>query len=216
MKGFSNFKTAVSSTALVCLAAVCLMKLDSCSCSSDYAGFRKAMAAGELTQAQSYLIDMGSGSNVEDCAIQLIEAYLKIDMPDKAISVYENITSWHKDRYNMQWTGGEYERKACKLLREYLIAHGQYEKAWNYYPLEYEDENYRENAQAHFAYISDVVADMCSKGQQDDAAKFVENQIRWFVTYVDSDTYEDSENLKSSFGSDVVRQKLLNQIDNSY
>lgn len=206
-------KTAASRMACACLAVVCLTAL--CACGGT-GKFKEAMAEGELTEAQQCLIDMGKSGSAEDCALQLIKAYLKLDMPDKAINVYENITSWHQDRYNMQWTGGEYEREACKLLREYLIAHGQYEQAWNYYPLDYEDENYLGNAQCRFGYISDVVADMCSRGKQEDAAKFVENQLRWFVAYVDSDTGEDTEQTKASFGSDVVRQKLLNQIDNSY
>lgn len=216
MTKISVFNSAVRRTVFVGFAAVCLLTFGSCSCSSDDGEFRKAMAAGELTEAQNYLIDMGSGGNAENCAMQLMEAYLKLDMPDKAINVYENITSWHEDRYNMQWSNGTYERKACKLLREYLIAHGQYEKAWNYYPLEYSDEDYRGNAQVRFGYLSDVVADMCSKGQQEDAQKFVESQMRWFVTYIDSDTSEDDEGLKASFSSDAVRQKLLDQIDNSY
>lgn len=176
--------------------------------------FQEAMEKGNLTEAKTILRNGSVGRNA---ALQLIKAYLDVGDADAAIDVYENITSNHVSRYDMQYTSlnhSEYEQKACKLLREYLMQHGQYEKAWNYYPLQYEDENYSGNAQSRFAWMSDVVSEMCKKGRQDDARSFVDDQLRWFVTYIDGETGEDSEKDKAVYGSEVVRQKLYNQIDN--
>lgn len=67
-------------------------------------------------------------------------------------------------------------------------------------------------------YISDVVSAICAKGEQDEARKFAESQLRWFVANVDSntDTSESCAEIKKAFNSTVVREKLLEQIDNSY
>lgn len=180
--------------------------------------FREAMAAGNLSEAQEHLVKINDKTDCKSCALQLIRTYIEVDAPEKAIHVYEHITSWHKDRYNMKWHNGNYEREVCKLLRGYLVKTGEYEKAQNYYPLEYEDENYIGNAQSRYMYVSDVVADICAKGKQDEARKFVEFQLRWFVANVDSDTstLQSCIDTKTVFNSTVVREKLLEQIDNSY
>lgn len=180
--------------------------------------FREAMAVGSLSEAQELLTKIEDKADCKSCALQLIQAYIEVDAPEKAIHVYEHITSWHKDRYNMKWRNGNYEREVCKLLRSYLVKNGEYEKAQNYYPLEYEDENYIGNAQSRYLYVSDVVAAICAKGKQDEARKFVEYQLRWFVANVDSDTstLQSCIDVKEAFNSAVVRDKLLEQIENSY
>lgn len=60
------------------------------------------------------------------------------------------------------------------------------------------------------------MADMCSKGKQEECRRFIENQLSWFVTYVDSSQGEYVENVKTYFSSNVVRDKLNAQIDSSY
>ena len=154
----------------------------------------------------------------KQCALQLIKAYLEAGATDKAIHVYENITPWHRNRYDMKWSHGEYEREVCKLLRGSLIENSEYEKALDYYPLDYESENYIGNAKSRYAYVSDVVAAICAKGKQDEARRWVEYELRWFVTNVDSDTstLQSSVDTKREFNSNVVRERLLEQIDNSY
>mgnify|MGYP002515926851 CR=1 FL=1 len=204
----------------VIVAYIVLSRISSCTftaCSSDkYDDFEKAMQEGNLTEAQGYLNKMNTSSQ-HNGALQLIKAYLSVDEPDKAINVYENITSDHVSRYEIQWSyksPDDYEQKACKLLREYLISHAEYDKAWDYYPLDYDDENYIGNAQCRFAWLSDVVSKMRSAGKQDQARRFVDENIHWFVTYVDGCTSDDEAKTKSTFGSTVVRQKLYDQIDN--
>lgn len=185
-------------------------------CGDDSKRFREAMNEGNLSEAEECLADMSEQSDCQQGALQLIRAYLSVDEPEKAILVYENITPWHKDRYEMQWSRGDYERNVCQLLRDYLVKNGDYERAWAYYPLDYEGENYAGNAQSRYAYISDVVAAMCAKGEQEEARRFVESQLRWFVTYVDSITGETMAAERAGFNSSVVRDNLYAQIDNPY
>lgn len=190
--------------------------LSACGDSTDK--FRKAMSAGSLSEAQEYLMEIDNKADCKQCALQLIKAYLEAGATDKAIYVYENITPWHRNRYDMKWSRGEYEREACKLLRTCLMENGEYEKALGYYPLDYENENYIGNAKSRYAYVSDVVAAICAKGKQDEARRWVEYELRWFVTNVDPDisTLQSSVDTKREFNSSVVRERLLEQIDNSY
>lgn len=186
--------------------------VDSCSSSNANDKFQEAMEKGNLTEAKA--ISQKNGLKYS-AYLQLIKAYLDAGDANAAIDVYENITPNHEDRRSIG-SGGDYSSEACKLLREYLMKHGQYEKAWNYYPLNSwsSNENDPDNAQSRFAWMSDVVSEMCKKGRQDDARSFVDDQLRWFVTYIDGETGEGSDKDKAVYGSEVVRQKLYNQIDN--
>lgn len=178
--------------------------------------FKEAMNAGNLSEAQECLAKIDGRNKCQKCALQLIRAYMEVDAVDKAIHVYENITSWHYNRYDMQRYGENYEQKVCKLLRDYLVKNGEYEKALNYYPLEYDNENYIGNASSRYIYVSDVVADLCHKGKQEEARRFVEQQLRWFVAFVDMESHGSQAEVKESFNSTLVREELLQQIDNSY
>lgn len=152
------------------------------------------------------------------CKKKLIQSYLEAGAISKAVYVYENITSWHADRSELDWNRNWYEKDVCKLLREHLMRNGEYDKAFDYYPIRYSDENYIGNAPDRYTYISDVVAALCAKGKQEEARKFIEYQLRWFVVSVDSyvTNHESDIELKNMFGSNAVRTKLLEQIDNSY
>lgn len=204
MKVFGNMNRLIVALLLaVCLAA-CVDK--------NVEKFREAMAAGNLSEAQANLTKIDDRSDCENCALQLIQAYIDADAPDKAIYVYERITSWHENDNTYR----NYEKKVCKLLRDYLMKNGEYEKAFDYYPRHSDNEDYIGNADERYKYVSDVVAAMCDKGKQDDARKFVESQLRWFMLNVDTDTSEFNINEKTTYNSTVVREKLMEQIDNSY
>lgn len=179
---------------------------------------QKAISAGNLTEAQEYLIEISNRSESERCALPLIRMYLDVNEVEKAIYIYENITYWHSDRYHMKWDRGKYERTVCKLLRECLLKNGDYKRAWNYYPLEYNDENYVGNAQSRYTYMSDVVAALSQEGRQEEARRWIEDELRWFVNFVDCETssLEHFINIKNSYNSIAVRERLLQQIDNSY
>ncbi len=208
MKVFGNMNRLIVALLLaVCLAA-CVDK--------NVEKFREAMAAGNLSEAQANLTKIDDRSDCENCALQLIQAYIDANDPDKAIHVYEHITSWHKNCFDLDWKNGDYEKVVCKLLRSYLMKNGDYEKAFDYYPQRDENENDIDNAQCRYRYISDVAAAMCDKGKQDDARKFVETQLRWFMLNVDTSTSEYEVDTKTTYNSTVVREKLMEQIDNSY
>lgn len=215
--GSVSFKQILICLAIISLVFACVQRCVS-SCSSDisYNKFEQAMNEGNLSKAREILKEDKSNHSA---ALQLIKAYLDVGDPNAAIDVYENITSNHANRYEMQFTNlhnGEYAQKCCKMLREYLMQHGEYERAWPYYPLGYDDEDYYGNAKYRYAWICDVICVMCKKGQQDDARNFVDEQLRWFVNNVDSESTHNNENIKANYGSEIVRQKLYNQIDNVY
>ena len=58
--------------------------------------FKDKFAEGDLTEAQKYLTKISVHLDAEHCALQLIKAYVEAGSVDKAINVYENITTWHK------------------------------------------------------------------------------------------------------------------------
>lgn len=197
------------------LMLVCCMV----SCGENYQEkFTEELNAGNLTAAQEYLTKIDDRGAIKRCAKKLIQSYLEAGAISKAVYVYENITSWHADRSELDWNRNWYEKDVCKLLREHLMRNGEYDKAFDYYPIRYSDENYIGNAPDRYTYISDVVAALCAKGKQEEARKFIEYQLRWFVVSVDSyvTNHESDIELKNMFGSNAVRTKLLEQIDNSY
>lgn len=132
--------------AALIVVAMALMPL-ACSCGRSEQKFRDAIQRGELSEAEQHLGNMSSGDQGE-YALQLIRTYLDLDEPAKAIHVYEDITPWHSARGDLKLRPDGYSARASRLLREYLIAHDEYDKAWQYYPLEYDDENYIGNARS--------------------------------------------------------------------
>ncbi len=198
---------------VIALVVFCAIAGGIISCNDDNYNqkFEKAIDEGNISEAKA----LAKQHRLKSSAyLQLIKAYLDAGDADEAIDVYENITIDHDDRTAISPGNGTYSAEASKMLREYLMKHGQYDKAWDYYPLAFSDENRSGNAQSRYAWLSDVVSEMCKKGQQEDARSFVDDQVRWFVTYVDGETDDGSEKLKANYGSEVVRQKLYNQIGN--
>ena len=63
-----------------------------------------------------------------------------------------------------------------------------------------------------------MVAAICAEGKQYEARRLVEYELRWFVTNVDPEisTFQNYIDTKREFNSIVVRERLLEQIDNSY
>lgn len=187
-------------------------------CGNDNAvgRFGKQMDKGNLTKAERCLADISDYGLREDCALRLIREYTEANATAKAIHVYEDLTPEHLGRSRIDSYGSSYERKACKMISGRLIKDGDYENAWEYYPVSSDDENSLDNADDLFAYMSDVVAAMCAEGRQEDAVKFVEWRLRWFVNNVDMDTSGYDEDMKTTYNSEAVRAKLQEQINNSY
>ncbi len=206
----------------VCLrvVAVVLLAVSFAAChDGNIDKFEEKLAEGNLAEAQEFLAKIKSTRDAAPCAYKLIQAYVEAGAVDKAVYVYEKITSWHNDRTEIDgpWSD-RYEGKVCKLLRTELLKKGDYETAWNYYHRSNIDENSEFNAEDRFLYLSDVVDDMCNRGKQEEASKFVDKNLRWFVRNVDGieDEYDWQIKLKRDYNSTSVREKLFEQIDNSY
>ncbi len=202
------------------LVAVVLLSVSFAAChDGNIDKFEEKLAEGNLTEAQEFLVKISDHEDAEPCAFQLIKTYVEAGAVDKAIYVYEKITPWHKGRCaaKYEWKS-KYTYDVCQLLRTELMKKGEYEMVLNYYPMLEDNENYEGNAEDRFLYLSDVVDDMCNKGKQEEASKFVDKNLRWFVRNVDGmdDEYDWQIKLKRDYNSTAVREKLLEQIDNSY
>lgn len=200
--------------AILCIGALC----DTAIGWKDkglYGKFEKQFKAGNLTKAEQVLERFSDTREGRKAALQLIDTYLSVKQPDRAIHVYEHITHNHAGRHSLLY-GNSYEKAATKSLREYLIKHGDYERAWNYYPLNDSDENYYSNAECRLAYMVDVVNNLCLKGKHDEAMRFVNVQLGWFMAHVDSQTDVANNPHWESYTSENVRQKLYEQIQNVY
>lgn len=172
--------------------------------------FNKAFDEGDLPKAEELVGHMDDEAQKE-CALQLVEAYLGIDEPDKAARVYDRAGGRRLGRTGLG-NGNGYHDRACKMLREYLVAHGDYEKAWNYYPLYWSKEDHPFNAKSRYVWLSDVVDALCKAGKAESARRFVDDNLRWYVLYVDM---EDRDREKADYGSEIVRQRLYAQIDDT-
>lgn len=206
----------------VCLrvVAVVLLAVSFAAChDGNIDKFEEKFAEGNLTEAQEFIAKISDHEDAEPCAFKLIKTYAEAGAVDKAVYVYEKITPWHKGRRaaKYEWNS-KYTYDVCQLLRMELMKKGEYEMVLNYYPMHEDDENSESNAEDRFLYLSDVVDDMCNRGKQEEASKFVDKNLRWFVRNVDGmeDEYDWQIKLKRNYNSTAVREKLLEQIDNSY
>lgn len=201
---------------LALLGFVFIGNVISTACSSSAVKqFKKALEDGNLSEASKYIEQIDDSSDKERCALRLIRVYLELDNPKQAIYVYEVLTPYHEGRDNISYSFNTYERDACKLLRDYLVKHGDYETAWNYYPLKALDENYIGNAPCLYDYMNDVVVAMCAAGRQDEASQFVRSKLSWFATYVDASSSQYASEY-AAFQSNQVRERLEQLIDESY
>lgn len=195
------------------VAFVAMIAMTSCEGpKGDYKDFDRELSAGNLTEAENLLRQFSDTREGRVAARRLIETYLGVDRPDMALNVYENITTFHHDRYKMNYRNADYETTVCAMLRKYLVAHGDYERAWLYYPLRYESEDYYGNAEVRFQYLCDVVADMCGKGLHDEVLNFVARQVQWFYVHVDPVIADEPK--MASFSGDNVKMRLDDLIDN--
>lgn len=189
--------------------------VSACSDRKSEERFSDALRRGELTEAERYLEKISDDAQGR-FALQLIRTYLDLGEPSKAIHIYEDITPWHASRTALAWSPEGYSARACRLLREYLIAEGDYDRAWSYYPLEYIDEAYIGNARSLYAYMSDVVLSLCARGEVEEAYRFVQSRLPWFVTYVDTYTGDSFDDIRQGFRSEMVRDRLHRLIEDSY
>ena len=153
------------------------------------AKFYEAIDAGNLSEARNMLYDV-EGEQITRFAEVLIEEYITIGDVQSAINVYERITHFHCSAYEMQWDNlyghDGYEKRVCKMLYDALIEADDFETAWKYHPLEYEDPDYAGNGGSYFGYVLDVVIHLVQQGRKLEAQQFLDKHSLWFLKNVDN------------------------------
>ena len=149
--------------------------------------FNQAIREGRLSDAESLLKGGKISVGFYDCCTDLIDEYLDIEYLDKAIYVFDKISSSRCSMYGMQWNSStsEYTKKNSKKIYKQLINEYRFEEAWEYHPLSYETQNYPGNAPDYFSYMTDVIVHLCSNNRKSEAQRFVTTHIHWFTKNVD-------------------------------
>ena len=153
-----------------------------------------AIDEGNLSKAKKLLPD-AKESELYRCAQLLIEEYIAIDDVKNAIYVFERITPNHCSTYEMQWghyATADYTKAVTTMLYNALIKQGEYEQAWKYHKLEYEDVDYPGNASCYYSYITDVLETLCKNKQIREAQGFLDDHISWFRRNVDNAKFGES------------------------
>lgn len=153
-----------------------------------YDKFEALIKEGKLSEAREALGDVHK-KLFEQGAKRLINEYLAIGNLDQAIDVYENVSSNHLSTYDMKFRNGEYERYVTAKLYKALIEADRFEDAWQYHPLEYEDQNYPGNGGCYYGYMTDVIAYLCQHNRQAEAQRFFDKNIIWFKKNVDNNKW---------------------------
>lgn len=162
-------------------------------CSDAYRSFfstheevLEAIDKGELSKAKELLPD-AKESELYRCAQLLIEEYIAIDDVKNVVYVFERITPNH-----CSYRTADYTKAVKAMLYEALIKNGEYEQAWKYHKLDYEDPTYHGNAVNYYSYMTDVLEALCKKGQIRDAQEFLDDHVSWFRKNVDNANSGDS------------------------
>lgn len=152
----------------------------------------EAIDEGHLSKAKNLLPD-AKESELYRCALLLIEEYIAIDDVKNAVYVFERITPNHCSTYDMQFESlyrtANYTKSATSMLYDALIKNGDYEQAWKYHKLNYDDPEYPGNAANYYSYMVDVLEALCKKGQVREAQEFLNEHISWFRKNVDDAKY---------------------------
>lgn len=154
----------------------------------------EAIDEGHLSKAKE-LLPGAKGRELYRCAQLLIEEYIAIDDVKNAVYVFERITPNHCSTYEMQWdhyATADYTKAVTTMLYNALIKQGEYEQAWKYHKLEYEDVDYPGNASCYYSYITDVLETLCKNKQIREAQGFLDDHISWFRRNVDNAKYGES------------------------
>lgn len=202
---------------VVIVAAIIFGVVDGISSSSqqkskqkEIEAFQQILSEGDLDEAKSKLSKFNSYSNAQS----LVEAYIAKDDVENAIYVFEKIGPAHCNRYEMKfdmYCHGDYEKTCMKLIYEKLIELNQFDKAWEYHPLDYEGDTYVGNASCFYQYMTDVIIHLCQKGEKAEAKNFVNKNVLWFQKYVDNGKHNE-DHIKD-FSHAVVKRKLLGIIN---
>lgn len=151
--------------------------------------FDAAVAEGRLSDALKVLPEINKDNDRYFCCTTLIDEYLAIDDIDKAIYVFDRVSS-HCSVYQMQYENlystSKYTKLNSQKIYKKLIAADRFDEAWAYHPLSYDDENYPGNAPDYFAFMVDVITHLCANNRKAEAQTFITTHIHWFTKNVDN------------------------------
>ena len=173
----------------------------------------EAIDEGNLSKAKKLLPD-AKESELYRCAQLLIEEYIAIDDVKNAVYVFERITPNHCSTYEMQFESlyrtANYTKSATSVLYDALIKNGNYEQAWKYHKLNYDDPEYPGNAVNYYSYMVDVLEALCKKGEIKDAQEFLNEHVSWFRKNVDDTEFKEKY---QEYSYERVKTKLKLVID---
>ena len=155
----------------------------------------EAIEKGNLSEAKKLLPDAMEKERYR-YALLLIEEYVAIEDINNAVSVFERITPEHCSMYEMKYESlyqtAKYTKEAVSIIYPALIKKGEYEKAWKYHELEYEDPFYAGNAPCYYKYLLDVMDHLCEQGKISDAEEFINEHVTWFRQNVDRTSHAEN------------------------
>lgn len=155
---------------------------------SEVAEFYKLLDEGNISEARKRLYDI-DGEGLYRCAESIIEEYIALGEVHDAINVYERATPNHCSTYQMKYSHyshDNYENRVTKLIYDALIEAEDFETAWNYHHLEYDNPTYAGNGGCYFSYVSDVLIYLSQQGRLAEAQQFLDKHSLWFLKNVNN------------------------------
>ena len=151
--------------------------------------FDVAVAEGRLSDALKILPEINRDNGRYFCCTTLIDEYLAIGEIDKAIYVFDRVSS-HCSMYQMGfeslYSTSKYTKLNSQKIYKKLISADRFDEAWAYHPLSYDSENYPGNAPEYFGYMADVITHLCTHNRKAEAQMFLNTHIHWFTKNVDN------------------------------
>ena len=174
----------------------------------------EAIEKGNLSEAKKLLPDAIEKERYR-YALLLIEEYVAIEDINNAVYVFERITPEHCSMYEMKYElvykTAQYTKAAVAMIYPALIKKGEYEKAWKYHELEYEDSFYAGNALCYYNYLLDVMDHLCEQGKILEAEEFLNEHAVWFRQNVDRSSHAKNYQQYSYRNMKTKLQMALNE-----
>jgi hypothetical protein len=178
--------------------------IEGCSGFSSNSGVRKALKAGELSEA----VEKCNASTSHEVSSDLLDALLKVGQVDKAKMLLQRLFP-EDDRF---WGFRDnYARASYTKLYKALIAAGRYDDAWECHELDTNDPNDAMNAKHYYTFMVDVVTALELQGKDEEAQEFIRTHIIWFSKNVDT-MPADSE-YRQEYSTELVQEKLQDIIN---
>lgn len=151
--------------------------------------FDAAVSEGRLSDALKVLPEINKDNDRYFCCTTLIDEYLAIDDIDKAIYVFDRVSSRcsvYQMQYENLYSTSKYTKLNSQKIYKKLIAADRFDDAWTYHPLSYDREDYPGNAPDYFAFMVDVITHLCINNRKAEAQTFITTHIHWFTKNVDN------------------------------